>query len=143
MTAVKDRRELPRIDYMESIRGLAAVQVLLLHSFAAFLPGLVYAVPGSPAVLRQIHLSPLFFLYDGYSAVYVFFVLSGYVLTLSFARQLDHPLAIIAARIVRLGLPTLLATIVAALIYMIFERPHAEAGALVSSEWFSKQWTTP
>ena len=34
---------MPRIAYLESIRGLAAVQVLLLHFLAAFAPDLVAA----------------------------------------------------------------------------------------------------
>ena len=85
------RDKAPRIAYLESIRGLAAVQVLLLHFLAAFAPDLVYALPGSAAVAGYIHLSPLYFLYDGYSAVYIFFALSGYVLTRSFERQLAQP----------------------------------------------------
>jgi peptidoglycan/LPS O-acetylase OafA/YrhL len=62
----------------------------------------------------SIHLSPLYFLYDGCSAVYIFFALSGYVLTRSFERQLARPSAQILARIVRLGLPAIAATLVAA-----------------------------
>jgi peptidoglycan/LPS O-acetylase OafA/YrhL len=34
-----------RIAYLESIRGLAALQVLLMHFFAAFAPDLVNALP--------------------------------------------------------------------------------------------------
>src|SRR3954468_1590967 len=114
----------PRIAYLESIRGLAALQVVLLHSFAAFAPGLVFTAPSSQAVLNYIHLSPLYFLYDGYSAVYVFFVLSGYVLTRSFERQLTRPLAVVAARLIRLGLPALAATIVAAGLIATFGKPN-------------------
>jgi hypothetical protein len=39
----------PRIAYLESIRGLAAVQVLLLHFLAAFAPDLVYGAAGRGA----------------------------------------------------------------------------------------------
>ena len=79
-----------RIAYLESIRGLAAIQVLLLHFFLAFAPDLAAPNPSS-ALGGAIHFSPLYFLYDGYSAVYIFFCLSGYVLTRSFERQLDRP----------------------------------------------------
>jgi peptidoglycan/LPS O-acetylase OafA/YrhL len=65
-----------RISFLESIRGLAAAQVLLLHFFTAFVPDLVNQNPSS-AIAASIHLSPLYFLYDGYSAVYIFFALSA------------------------------------------------------------------
>jgi peptidoglycan/LPS O-acetylase OafA/YrhL len=92
----------PRIGYLESIRGLAALQVLLLHFLAAFAPNFVFALPAGAAIAGYIHLSPLYFLYDGYSAVYIFFVLSGYVLTRSFERNLARPSSQVLARIVRL-----------------------------------------
>jgi peptidoglycan/LPS O-acetylase OafA/YrhL len=125
---------------LESIRGLAAVQVLLLHVFSAFAPELVFALPAGSAIASAIHLSPLYFLYDGYSAVYIFFVLSGYVLTRAFERQLANPLSQIIARIIRLGLPAMAAVLVAALLMLIFGRPNVAAGALSGSSWFANQW---
>src|SRR5260370_7553092 len=85
------RDKAPRIAYLESIRGLAALQVLLLHFLSAFAPELVFTPPPDAIAARTIHLSPLYFLYDGYSAVYIFFVLTGYVFTLSFAPPPPHP----------------------------------------------------
>src|ERR1700737_383359 len=102
MTAPSHSAEPQRLAYLESIRGLAAVQVVLLHFLSAFWPDLVFeSVSRSPA--WYVHLSPLYFLYDGYSAVYIFFVLSGYVLTRSFERNLEHPFSQILARAIRLG----------------------------------------
>jgi peptidoglycan/LPS O-acetylase OafA/YrhL len=121
---------------MESIRGLAAAQVLLLHFLSAFWPDLV-----SETVSRglgwYVHLSPLYFLYDGHSAVYVFFVLSGYVLSRSFEGHLNHPIALIAARAVRLGLPALAAVLASAALIAIFGKPNVEAGAISGSEWLA------
>jgi len=128
-----------RIAYLESIRGLAAVQVLLLHFFFAFVPDLVAPAPSS-ALAASIHLSPLYFLYDGYSAVYIFFGLSGYVLTRSFERQLCQPALQILARAVRLGLPALAATVFAAAVMLIVGRANIEAGRLMGNAWFSHQW---
>jgi peptidoglycan/LPS O-acetylase OafA/YrhL len=130
----------PRIAYLESIRGLAAVQVLLLHFLAAFAPGLVFPTPGGSAIASAIHLSPLYFLYDGYSAVYIFFALSGYVLTRSFERHLARPSSQILARVVRLGLPAVAATLVAAAAMLIFGKPNLQAGSLSGSAWFISQW---
>ena len=57
----------PRLAYLESIRGLAAMQVLLLHCFSAFAPALVFPPAAGANLGTAIHLSPLFFLYDGFS----------------------------------------------------------------------------
>jgi peptidoglycan/LPS O-acetylase OafA/YrhL len=128
-----------RISYLESIRGLASVQVLLLHYFSAFAPGLVFSSSAGSALAARIHLSPLYFLYDGYSAVYIFFVLSGYVLTRSFERYPMRPASQILARVVRLGLPATAATLIAAAMLLIFGQPNVEAGDLSGSAWFASQ----
>lgn len=136
MTAPSHSAEPQRLAYLESIRGLAAVQVVLLHFLSAFWPDLVFeSVSRSPA--WYVHLSPLYFLYDGYSAVYIFFVLSGYVLTRSFERNLEHPLALISARALRLGLPAVAAVLAGAAAIEIFGRPNVNASAISGSEWFA------
>jgi peptidoglycan/LPS O-acetylase OafA/YrhL len=136
------RDKAPRIAYLESIRGLAALQVLLLHFLAAFAPDLVFSLPAGAAVAGYIHLSPLYFLYDGYSAVYIFFALSGYVLTRSFERHLAQPSSQILARVIRLGLPAIAATLVAAAAMLMFGKPNVQAGDLSGSAWFASQWNT-
>src|ERR1700736_1463859 len=136
------RDKVPRIAYLESIRGLAALQVLLLHFLAAFAPELVFSLPATAAVAGYIHLSPLYFLYDGYSAVYIFFALSGYVLTRAFERHLARPSSQILARIVRLGLPAIAATLVAAVVMLMFGKPNVPAGELSGSIWFASQWNS-
>ena len=137
---IPDAQKTSRIGYLESIRGLAAVQVILLHFFAAFAPNLVFALPAGAAIAGYIHLSPLYFLYDGYSAVYIFFALSGYVLTRSFEQHLARPSSQVLARIVRLGLPAVAATLVAAAVMLMFGRPNLAAGDLSGSVWFAAQW---
>jgi peptidoglycan/LPS O-acetylase OafA/YrhL len=134
------RDQSPRIAYLESIRGLAALQVLLLHFLGAFAPNLVVSLPGGGTIAGYIHLSPLYFLYDGYSAVYIFFALSGYVLTRAFERHLARPSSQILARIVRLGLPAIAATLVAASVMLMFGKPNVPAGELSGSTWFASQW---
>jgi peptidoglycan/LPS O-acetylase OafA/YrhL len=134
-----DPRPAPRINYLESIRGLAALQVLLLHFLAAFAPALVFALPAGAAIAGYIHLSPMYFLYDGYSAVYIFFALSGYVLTRSFERHPAPPSAQVLARIIRLGLPAIAATLLAASVMVVFGQPNIPAGDLSGSAWFASQ----
>jgi peptidoglycan/LPS O-acetylase OafA/YrhL len=126
-----------RIAFLESIRGLAAIQVVLLHAFSAFWPELASEdVTGGFG--WHVHLSPLYFLYDGHTAVYIFFVLSGYVLSRSFESHLNRPLALIAARAVRLGLPALAAVLVSAALIAMLGRPNIEAGDVAGSEWLTR-----
>ena len=64
-----------KVQYLEGLRGIAAMQVVLLHFVTGFLPDTAeHAWP------------PLRVLFDGHTAVYVFFLISGTVLTPSFAR---------------------------------------------------------
>jgi peptidoglycan/LPS O-acetylase OafA/YrhL len=82
----------------------------------------------------------LYFLYDGYSAVYIFFALSGYVLSRSFERHLAQPSSQILGRVIRLGLPALAATLVAAAVMSAFGRLNVPGGILSGSDWFAAQW---
>jgi peptidoglycan/LPS O-acetylase OafA/YrhL len=59
-------------------------------------------------------------------------------LTRSFERDLAA--SQIMARLIRLGLPALAATLVAAAVMLMFGRPNVEAGDLSGSAWFASQW---
>ena len=50
------------IAYLESIRGFAALQVLLLHFFAAFAPDLANTLPAGAAIAGAIHTANALFL---------------------------------------------------------------------------------
>ena len=53
-----------RLQYLEGVRGIAAMQVVLLHFVTGFLPE-----------TAQHAWPPLRVLFDGHTAVYVFFLL--------------------------------------------------------------------
>ncbi|MBB4198165.1 hypothetical protein CCR94_10990 [Rhodoblastus sphagnicola] len=131
-----------RLAHLESIRGLAALQVLLLHVFSAFFPALVF-LGSEPVWARILHGSPLFLLCDGYSAVYIFFVLSGVVLTFAFQRQLAHPAAALLSRVVRLFIPAFCACLLAAPFRLVFGDLHARAGLITGSNWLVHAFSPP
>src|SRR5580698_7627746 len=79
-----------RIGYLDGVRGLAAMQVVFGHYAHAFAPDWV---------------RPLGFFADGDSAVLLFFLMSGLVLTPSFERTPNALVTGLARRIVRLDLP--------------------------------------
>lgn len=73
-----------KINSAESIRGLACMAVVLSHISLIYFPFLhnfeKLNTSGS-IVVDAIHNSPFGFIFSGTAAVYVFFVLSGYVLS--------------------------------------------------------------
>lgn len=97
--------------HLDGLRGVAAVVVVIAHMIAVVAPALHFGPTAStadaPAPGWQITFatSPLFVFTNGSFAVFVFFVLSGYVIALS----ADHSRAslprAVVARILRLGLP--------------------------------------
>jgi peptidoglycan/LPS O-acetylase OafA/YrhL len=119
------REAVPRVHYLEGLRGIAACQVVLLHFVTAFLP--VTAEHAAP---------PFRVLFDGHTAVYVFFLISGAVLTLSFARGGLWPNQV-ARRIVRLGIPVAAAATIALVLLAALPNAHVEAAKMSGSAWLA------
>lgn len=127
-----------KVNSAESIRGLASIAVVLSHTSLVFFPQL-HNFSQSDIVpkydfLEFIHNSPFAFFYSGTGAVFVFFVLSGYVLSLStlktdnVSKKLKTSLI---KRYPRLAIPTLFSCLVAYLTwYLTIDVSHiAEWGA--------------
>ena len=114
-----------KVQYLEGLRGIAAMQVVLLHFVSGFLPE------------RAQHAwPPLRVLFDGHTAVYVFFLISGAVLTPSFARP--GPFAAkLVKRVVRLGIPVAAAAVIATLLLAAWPDAHLRAAALTGSAWLA------
>ena len=73
-----------KINSAESIRGLACLAVVFSHLAMSFFPYLHHFDPNEVTDLAWVHTMhdlPFGFLYSGDAAVFVFFVLSGYVLS--------------------------------------------------------------
>ena len=126
-----------RVGWLDGLRGLAAMQVVLLHYVFAFVPavGWTYPLPLHDFWWKGLATAPLIFLYDGSSAVYLFFIMSGVALTHAFAAYpFDFPVNV-TRRVIRLGLPMAGATFLAAVLYALLPGAHATAGELTHSPW--------
>jgi peptidoglycan/LPS O-acetylase OafA/YrhL len=130
-----------RLEYLQSIRGLAAIQVLISHLVLAYFPLLIYAK--KQEFETSIHHSPLYFLYDGNAAVDTFFILSGLVLTISFSKIECKLWKVLCSRYIRLSLPALAACSVSFFAIAYLGRPNIDAGKVTGSVWLSQEWQTP
>jgi peptidoglycan/LPS O-acetylase OafA/YrhL len=129
-----------RIAYIDTLRGLASVQVLLSHSMLAFFTGTALASPASRTLVGYLAATPLYFLIDGASAVCIFFVLSGYVLTPIFTHSRATNGAVIGSRFLRLAIPAIAGCAFSAILFQLFGGDNAIAGAIARSHWLAENW---
>jgi peptidoglycan/LPS O-acetylase OafA/YrhL len=120
-----------KVQYLEGLRGIAAMQVVLLHFVTGFLPD-----------TARHAWAPLHVLWDGHTAVYVFFLISGAVLTPSFARP-GLLVAKAVKRVVRLGIPVAAAAVIATLLLAAWPDAHEQAATLTGSAWLAMDSSGP
>lgn len=110
---------------LDGIRGLAAVTVIFSHLVLWFYP---YLSSGNTKDLgvneftQSLFNSPLTFIFRGTSAVMLFFIMSGYVLSLSFARNgitVDKIQSSACKRYLRLGMPVAASVIICAILMSV------------------------
>jgi peptidoglycan/LPS O-acetylase OafA/YrhL len=128
-------RDTQRVGWLDGLRGIAAMQVVLLHYACVFLPAIGFQRPGlahfgwESAFIR----TPLSFLFDGASAVYLFFIMSGVALTYAFNTR---PFAFrqeVSRRLTRLGLPMATAVLFGAALLSLVPDAHLIAGERTGS----------
>lgn len=96
--------QIQKVGAVECIRGLACLMVLLSHLSLTFYPQLhnfanqAFQAQGVQSFLYH---SPLGFVYSGTAAVFIFFVLSGYILTYVAYKGTDIPQRVLSMSIKR------------------------------------------
>lgn len=114
-----------KITYLDGLRGLAAISVVFSHTFLWFLPGLhsgPSAHPDASELETAIFNSPVSFFYKGGAAVWLFFVLSGFVLSYSLMKKRDDLGALRTAatkRYFRLGFPVFFSVMIGYLLMSV------------------------
>lgn len=132
----------------DGLRGLAALNVVIAHFFCAFVPGLLhknypslFAENPHPGLMhRVLELPVLNIFYNGHLAVLIFFVLSGYVLTMPYYR--NEPDIVLKRRLsgryFRLNLPIIAVTLLAFILYKLNLFENVAASQLSGSKpWFN------
>lgn len=123
--------------HLDGLRGLAAIVVVATHSLSAFRPHLVFGTPtdwSSWLFLR----TPLAILTNGFGAVAVFFMLSGFVLTKKYfvaTPSLGMFAEDVSKRFVRLYLVALPASLAAVAMMLSGLYCNAAAALVSQSDW--------
>ena len=110
-----------KISYLDGLRGVGAINVMLMHFFIVLLPAMIYSdrMPSHLGNLEKIFTStPLGLIGAGNFSVCIFFVLSGYVLTQKYFKTKDRSIIISGAvrRYIRLFVPVFAATMLSFLL---------------------------
>ena len=112
-----------RVRYLDGLRGLAAIQVIIHHYSVGFLND-------------SNHLG---FIGNGNFAVYIFFLMSGYVLTFSFEKDPFGLPRNLSRRLIRLGLPVaaaaVFATCLLSTMYQFGQEAAVVSGSRVLSDY--------
>jgi peptidoglycan/LPS O-acetylase OafA/YrhL len=129
-----------RIVELDALRGLAAVSVVLFHSFIIFPAAEADTRARGFTFLNVLKYSPVHALWAGPEAVLLFFVLSGFVLALPFlGPRRPGYLPFVIRRVTRLWPAYAVACILA------FAAASAIGGAHIRrlSPWFNAAWQRP
>jgi len=132
-----------RITALDSVRGIASLSVVVHHCFLAFPMFLNtnYHKPTTNAFVNLMAYTPFHFLWAGHEAVILFFILSGFVLSLPYLNH-NKPtyLQYLIKRIFRIYVPYLVVILTSSVLLTLNLHRH---GISSLSDWFNTQWVDP
>jgi peptidoglycan/LPS O-acetylase OafA/YrhL len=126
-----------RVPELDAIRGLAALTVVVFHYFLLLKGASVAALAHAYQWTHLLAMTPLGLFWAGHQAVVLFFILSGFVLTLMLESGRLGYFAYLSKRVVRLYLPY--AAAVAIGVLFAFALHISDMGVLGS--WINKFWS--
>jgi len=134
-----------RILYLEGLRGLSMVIIVLNHFAAAFYPAIIF---GEEARLHNtfeliIYRTPLNIFFSGIFALSIFYLLSGYFLSYKYFRfyREERLITSMVRRYLRLAIPTLVSILIAyTLLKYNFFYNHPVSSITGSYMWFDNFW---
>ena len=132
-----------RIEVLDSLRGIAAAQVLFHHFlslFPVFFAAICFA-PGLPLGVNLLAYTPLHLVWAGHEAVIFFFTLSGFVLALPYMEGRPAPYGAYGIRrFFRVYVPYFTLITLSFFLYKLQGTSNAIPGASV---WLNSIWSTP
>lgn len=120
----------PRFCELDALRGLAALVVVFSHFV------ILWRDTANPAVQLALDAVPLRFMWSGHHAVLLFFLISGFVLTLPYMSAPPAYPAFLARRVCRIWLPYL-----AALAFAVAGAAALHGPIPALGPWFNQTWS--
>lgn len=127
-----------KLNSAESIRGLACLAVVFSHLSLSFFPFLHHfdqSEVSTSSIQSFIYHSPFAFWYSGTAAVFLFFVLSGFVLSYAILRKQEQAKfkikSMLIKRYPRLAIPALASCLV---VWAVFQTIHIDSSQM--NGWF-------
>lgn len=100
-----------KLHHVDGLRGVACLMVVFSHLALIFYPGLHDSnISNGNQVVNFIFNSPFAFFYSGTAAVYIFFALSGFILSHAFLNGkdvLENATSMVTKRYFRLAIPAM------------------------------------
>jgi len=128
-----------RYKELDGLRGCASLTVLFSHFIAVF-PIIDSDTYGhNITILNVMKYSPLHIVYAGHEAVILFFILSGFVLTIPYLSGDISYKIFITKRISRIYIPYISAVMISLIMFELFSK-H---GISQLSNWFNLSWIQP
>lgn len=125
---------------LDSLRGLAASSVVLHHTLLAlpvFWAAHRHQQEGDSVFIKVISDTPLHMFWAGHEAVILFFILSGFVLTLLFNSKKEPYSSYLIGRFCRIYLPYIFSIAVSlSLMNLFLDRDQSNL-----SDWFNGMWS--
>lgn len=150
-----------RIHSLDSLRGLASLSVVFHHSLLVFPVFLAahYHQTTNNFIITLFSNTPLHVIWGGHEAVILFFILSGYVLSLPFYKAEEnnsftnsninerkiltksyHYLSFIVKRVCRIYIPYMVSILLSSILLKIF---LVQKSQISFSDWFNTMWAHP
>lgn len=112
-----------KIHFLDSIRGIASIFVLFSHLSLVYFEYVhnfsLELIPKENYIQSFLNNSPFLFFISGTSAVYIFFIMSGIVLSISAKKKRFSILGNSASRYIRLSAPAACSCLLACVIYYL------------------------
>ena len=141
------RGESNRLLALEGLRGIAAIVVVIYHVLLIFWCYTIYGPVGNNGIMNMhlednLFANPLTVFFSGPFAVAIFFVLSGFVLSIGFftTGKVEIVKKLAAKRYLRLMLPALASVMIAWIILTLGFSHNSQALPLTHSVWLEGQW---
>lgn len=134
-----------KILYIEGLRGLAMVVVVLNHFAAAFYPAIIFGEQAPMHIFFEsfIYKTPLGIFFSGIFALSIFFLLSGYLLSYKFFK-FNHEVPLISSmvkRYLRFMIPSLISILTAYILLKYNLLYNVSVASITgSSIWFARFW---